>query len=225
MKDLQKNTVPAKDQNASSFFPHINPLDHGEALRVLYVGNSISKHSPKPSIGWHRDCGMAASDEAHDYVHLLQARIEEKHINASYAILQAANFERSFDHIDLFSEKDYDAASTFTPDVIVMFFGANVPREYDEGKPFACTFGEAYHRLRHFLDPHGNARVVHVQGFYIRDAIDEEKRAVAEQHGDPFVTLDEIRTSEETHGEFNHPNDYGMRCIADRIWETLKEWI
>ena len=69
MTDLQKNDVPAVGQVRQSVFIHEN-----SGLRILFAGNSITKHSPRPAMGWLNDCGMAASDEAHDYVHLLLDR-------------------------------------------------------------------------------------------------------------------------------------------------------
>ncbi len=43
--------------------------------RVLFVGNSITLHGPRPQIGWTNNWGMAASARDKDYVHLLQKRI------------------------------------------------------------------------------------------------------------------------------------------------------
>ena len=39
--------------------------------KVLFLGNSITRHGPKADIGWTRDWGMAATSEDKDYVHLL----------------------------------------------------------------------------------------------------------------------------------------------------------
>lgn len=42
------------------------------------------------------------------------------------------------------------------------------------------------------------------------------------QIGDTLIPLDDIRTREDTHGEFNHPGDFGMELIAERFWEYLE---
>ena len=88
MTDLQKNDVPAVGQVRQSVFIHEN-----SGLRILFAGNSITKHSPRPAMGWLNDCGMAASDEAHDYVHLLLDRIRRYDPNPAWAIAQVGSYE------------------------------------------------------------------------------------------------------------------------------------
>ena len=67
--DLQVNPVPAIGQNAEDQ-KAFDPAKKGP--RVLFVGNSITLHSPRPQIGWTSNWGMAASARDKDYVHLLQ---------------------------------------------------------------------------------------------------------------------------------------------------------
>ena len=210
MKDLQKNTVSSKGQNAESFYS----VREGNGRRILFVGNSVTKHGLRPEIGWNRICGMAASDEAHDYVHLCVEELCKTEPDA--------DFEREFDVFDI--ENDLSRSIDYGADVVVMFFGANAPSAYIKGeREFAISFAEAYDRLRCALRRKSNAKVIHLQGFFIRGNIDEERRAVAEKYGDPFLLLGDIRTDEATHGEFNHPNDLGMRKIADVLIPALKE--
>ena len=66
--DLQANPVPAIGQNAKDQ-KVFDPAKKGP--RVLFVGNSITLHGPRPQIGWTNNWGMAASARDKDYVHLL----------------------------------------------------------------------------------------------------------------------------------------------------------
>ena len=73
MKDLQENIIPAEGQNEKDYFSEGNG-----GLKILFVGNSISRHAPKPEVGWTGDWGMAASEAEKDYLHLIVAKIKEK---------------------------------------------------------------------------------------------------------------------------------------------------
>ena len=215
IKDLQKNIVPSSGQNKGNLFLYENT-----GLRILFAGNSITKHSPKPEIGWTKDCGMAASSADKDYVHLLMQKIRQYDPCAAYGIAQVADYECHFQEEEAIER--YRAAADFQADIVLMFFGANVPGEYDTQEHPIRTFGEAYEELRELLSNGCRAAVFHAQCFYIRPKLDEEKRAVAEKYGEPFISLDHIIHREETHGQFNHPNDLGMEEIADTFWQTLE---
>jgi len=221
--DFQYNPVPALGQNAqdqAAFDPE------GTGPRVLFVGNSITLHGPRPQIGWSNNWGMAASSADKDYVHLLQKRIAALRPDAQCCLLQVAGtIERSFFKPDWSCEEHFRWAREFKPDVVVLFFGANVPKEYDAGTmdpPPARSFADALDAFREWIDPEGKARALFCQGFYVRPVLDAEKERVAAKRGDAFVKLDDFRERADAHGRFNHPGDLGMQLIADRIWEHLE---
>lgn len=216
VRDLQENVVPATAQNKKPVFLH---PDSG--LRILFAGNSITKHAPKPEIGWERDCGMAASCLENDYVHLFMRRFrEECDPHAAFCIAQVAPFEHEF--FTMRPEALYQEAADFDADLILMFFGANVDKAYDTNPNPPVRFGEACERLRDFFTPSGRARVFYSQGFYIRPVLDEEKRQAALRRGDGFIRIEDIREREDAHGLFNHPSDLGMRLLADRFFEAMR---
>ncbi len=216
MNDYQKNIVPAVGQNKRNIFVHGN-----DGFKILFVGNSITKHAPKADIGWERDCGMAASSLENDYVHqLIQTIRKEYRKDTSYAIVQAASFEFTYSTAnipELYAEiQDYD------PDIMIMFIGANVTKSYETDPNITVKFGDAYEKLRNYLCGK-NTVVFHSQGFYIRSILDKEKEAVAKKYGDTFIHIEDIRTNPATHDEiYNHPNDFGMEQLAERFWQEIK---
>ncbi len=221
--DFQANPVPAIGQNAKDS-KAFDPAKKGP--RVLFVGNSITLHGPRPSIGWTNNWGMAASARDLDYVHRLQRKIAAASPDAQCCLLQVAGtFERSFFKPGWSCEANFKWAREFRPDVVVMFFGANVPREYDAGTMSpapARSFGDALESFRVYLDPDGKARFLVSQGFYVRPKLDAEKEAVAKRHGDVFVDMTDVRARKDAHGRYNHPGDLGMELIAERFWHHVE---
>ena len=218
MQNFQENIVPPLGQNSQEVFIYNN---QNSKLKILFVGNSITKHDPKPSIGWNRDCWMAASSVEHDYVHLIVKKIMDKYDkNVSYGIAQVAQYERTF--FERSPECDYEEAKEFGANIIIMFYGANVPKDYDTMESPPKTFAKAYGDMRNYLAS-ANTAVYHSMGFYIRPVLDEEKRIVAEENGDKYIDISDIRNLPEAHGQFNHPGDIGMKMIADRFFEAIEE--
>lgn len=217
MKDFQKNIIPAFGQNPNNVYLFDNEKSK---LRILFVGNSITKHAPRPEVGWNNDCGMAASSIEKDYVHLIVKWLQEKYDpNLAFGVAQVAAYERSF--FEKTPSDMYYEAKDFKPNIIIMFFGANVSKNYDTMENPPKRFGAAYEELRNYLAC-DNTKVFHSEGFYIRPVLDYEKNQVAEKYGDTFISMKGINDIPETHGMFNHPGDYGMEQIAKRFFEAIE---
>lgn len=220
MDKFQENIIPASNQNKVSVFE----TEGADGIKILFVGNSITRHSPKPEVGWFNNCGMAASSIEKDYVHLLMDKIRTFDKSASFQIAQVSGYENTFLNQPNDLSK-WQMSADYKADIIIMFFGANVPKTYDTDQNPAITFEEAYEKLRNFFAGNPNAVVFHSQGFYIRPKLEEEKKAVAEKYGDEYISLEHIIHREETHGEFNHPSDLGMSEISDTFWEHIKKTV
>ena len=217
MDKFSENVVPSSNQNNGRFFR----FGSEKGIKILFAGNSVTKHAPKPEIGWEKDCGMAASSIENDYVHLFMDKVYKLDSQASFMIAQVADFESQCtwrpEIIDAYREaENYDA------DIVIMFFGANVPLSYDTNENPKKTFGEAVEELRNILSNNGKSTVFISQGFFGRKKLDAEKKAVAEKYGDTYISLEHIVHRDETHGIFNHPSDCGMKEIAETFFESVE---
>ena len=95
MQQIEKNNVTAENQlNGAGLVSFENP--NGKGVRVMFAGNSITRHAPSPTIGWTLDCGMAASAPEKDYVHLLMQKFRKTDPDAAFCICQVADWERNY---------------------------------------------------------------------------------------------------------------------------------
>ena len=216
---MKKNTVDPQNQLYTRNRVNIlNPA--GKGIRVLFAGNSITRHGPKEEIGWYGNHGMAASCAARDYVHILMERIQQAAPDAVFCVAQVADWE--FNYKNPGSLYDcYAQAQSFGADVLIARFVENCPyNEFDDG-----IFSQEYER---FLDYLGAKAVIYTTGFWNHPA-DRAICRIAEKHGSKAIVLGDLGELDEMKapglfehpGVCHHPGDLGMRAIADRIWPYL----
>ena len=225
MQDFQKNIIPAFGQNPNNVYLFDNEKSK---IRILFVGNSITKHSPRPEVGWNNDCGMAASAPEKDYVHLVMDKVKEKEPDSGYCIAQISSWERIFwDYKYL--EEHFSNAVRYDADVIIIRIGENVP--VDELKNH--SFYDAYKNMIKFFNPDGDKKVIITTSFWYAGSRDKIMCDVAQDLGYPLVTLGDLGELPEMKaiglfehkGVAAHPGDKGMAAIADRIWAELSKMI
>ncbi len=96
--------------------PEKQIVEHSEAeaYKILFVGNSITRHGVYRELDWNIEAGMAASSEAMDYVHVTGKRIEEA--------LGNRKVEVYYGNVNLLID-----AETIPADVLQLL-GSNLPR-------------------------------------------------------------------------------------------------
>lgn len=199
---------------------------NGCGKRILFLGNSITRHGKAPQIDWDRDHGMAATFPELDYVHLTAEAIKKTDPNAAFCVCQAADWERSYStghetfHL-------YDKAKEFSPDVIIMRLAENIPRGGFDGEAFM-------RELNRFLSYLGGdkAQVILTTSFWPHPA-DEYIKKMADKHGYPLASLTELDADPSNRaiglfkhsGVASHPSDKGMLKIAEKILEKYFELV
>ena len=198
------------------------------ATRILFLGNSITRHGPAPKIGWTGDWGMAASEEAKDYVHVLvQALAERWGTRPEFQVHNIATFERQYASYDI--EAIVKAHQEFQPDIVVVAIGENVPGlGSDEAR---AAFKSSLLRLFTGLKENGQPEIVVRSCFWPNKAKDDALRQACEAVGGVFVDNGQLGKDESNYarserdyahaGVAAHPGDRGMKAIADTLFKVI----
>lgn len=196
--------------------------------RMMVIGNSIMNHAPLPAQGWFNTNGMAASAPEKDFVHLLTARLAQQYPQVTVRLVSGGNFERHFGKPDYSIDEFNEPLQQFKPDLIIVRLGENV----DEGDVLSPRNFEAQYRklLERFATYTGQpVKIVCTTSVWKRTQTDIVVRRVATEKG---ITLVDMSTmvGQDQFFAFNeykdaaigaHPNDNGMKRIADLIWAKL----
>ncbi len=216
---IDDNTVSADNQVVKSASSYILGDEDG-SVKIAVLGNSITRHGPKPDIGWNNDFGMAASDREHDYVHRLFSKLTESGKRVCFFVKQFAFWERNL--TGEFAD-DYSDVKEFHPDIVVFRLGENVDSKTD-----ASVFEAETERLLDYVGS-GSAKLLLTTCFWHKDMVDDVIRKICEKHGLTPCELGDLgeRAEMKAIGLFEHggvaahPGDLGMENIAERIFNAL----
>jgi len=194
--------------------------------RILFLGNSITRHGPAPKIGWTGDWGMAATALEKDFVHLVTAGLADR--KPEIRLKNIADFERNLATYDV--EAQLKAELDFKPTLVILAIGENVAAlQTDEAK---ALFKTSLQKLLGALKAAGKPSILVRSCFWedkTKDAILREACAAA---GGTFVDIAALGKDESNYaraerkiehaGVAAHPGDKGMKAIADAILAALK---
>jgi len=215
-----KNTVKATNQVSQNVFT-LGDIEGNP--KIMFLGNSITKHGKKEEIGWYGDWGMGASSIENDYVHICISKILEKYPNSAFCMVQGAVWERSYRDCNF--DEYFKEAATFNPDVIICILSENVINEDFEPDVFINQL----HSLHKYLSGQNtNTKIIVCSNFFNNEEKTKAIKLYSEKYFAEFVFISDIISDKdnlasqfEHEGIKIHPGDKGMRIIADRIMEKF----
>ncbi len=225
MSQIEKNTVSSKNQLRENEYVEIFN-ENDSKIKILFAGNSITKHAPNEKIGWSGNWGMAASSLENDYVHLTVKKLKEQYGKVSYCICQVSEWENNYKNED-FSYDLYAEGREFSADIIVMRCVENCSVvDFDE-----MCFEEEYKKLIDYLNCSKNAKIILTTSFWYHPKVDDIIRKIGKENGYPVVELGQLGEMEEmkaiglfSHGGVAiHPGDLGMKTISEKISEAINQ--
>ena len=225
-EQLKKNTVKADNQiKVGNHIVITN--SNGKGSRVMFLGNSITLHAYKPEIGWHGQWGMAASCEEKDYVHLMMDKINEVNDDPAFCVCQTSYMELHYKE-DYDLQSRYEAAADFGADIIVLRIIENCKADVFDGEKFIFAMEDLFK----YLDKSGKAKFIITSSFWNHPG-DKYLAEFAEKNNYPFVKINDLGEDDsmkaiglfEHKGVANHPGDLGMKMIAERIFDAMKDYL
>ncbi len=224
-KNAKTNTVSSRYQLTDDKRISI-VREENSTHKVLFVGNSITRHAPKPSIGWNHDWGMAASAKEKDYVHLVVKGLKERYGAIDYCIAQMADWECNYTKTEEILNQYYQPARDFEADIIIIRICENITAAMHEEiscKPY-------FDQMIQFMTTDKAKQVIVSDSFWRKDSIEQVILEIIEERGYTYCKLSGLELDEKTmalglfehKGIAVHPGDYGMACIAERILDCIK---
>lgn len=201
-----------------------NPDDYN----YLAIGNSITIHPLNEY--WWNECGMAATSEACDYVHRVTFALDAKYYAYNFYTWEMMGHDRG-ETLSLL-----DGLLSDELDLVTIQLSENA----SDLTTFESDFKEL---IRYVQKGAPDAQVLVIGDFWDQEQKDEMKQQACEETGVQFISLNEIKGLEQYQcgmgtivfdndsnphtvehlGVAGHPGDEGMKWIAEKIIEEVKE--
>jgi len=196
--------------------------------KVLFLGNSITKHGPKADIDWSGNWGMAATAEAKDYVHLVTKALTEKAgVAPEVMVKNIADFERAYSGYDIAAKMK--EAIEFKADLIILAIGENVPGLKTAEDKVKLQAGLT--TLLMALKGERKPTILVRSCFWANAAKDEALQQACTAVGGVYVNIGSLSKDEANYarserpykhaGVANHPGDKGMAAIAAALVKAV----
>ena len=204
-----------------------------DAYNYLAIGNSITKHGITSY--WWNECGMAASRPEKDYFHVVTKYLEKNN-------KEVCSYSVSFKTWEI---QSYDRAETYS--IIEPYLDDSldlITIQLSENVDETDTFAEDFEELIGYIEGKApKAQILVVDDFWDTEEKTKIKQEVSEAMDVEFLSLAEIKDNKDYRighdgvvydmdgqphlvkhmGVKEHPNDKGMKYIADTIIAAIKK--
>lgn len=199
-----------------------------DTLKVVCLGNSITKHPYKPDVEWYADWGMAASKAEYDYCHVLEKKLRVFNNKSSVIPYNVWTFEHNpacnLDSLLFDICKDADIIVIRLGENVrdVKLFEDNIQRLIDKCKSYTQdiiitgNFWMNAPRERVLLNAAYNNDLIFVPLGWIVELQD-----VYPDKGDTIYNINEEAYVLNEEFILTHPNDRGMKMIANAIFNAI----
>lgn len=192
--------------------------------KVVFIGNSITKHGPSKKVDWSGNWGMAASAAEKDYVHIVTAALTKKGKKPPAVLVKnAAAFERGYMTFDM--EKEMKDIFEFGADLVIIALGENVRAFKDDEQK--ALFKKSLKGALLKIKQKSNPLIVIRSCFWANKVKDDLLKEIADEVGGRFVDMSSLSKDKSNfarserdyshEGVAGHPGDKGMKAIADGI--------
>ena len=181
------------------------------AYRVLFIGDSLTYHGQTPNL-WNYDSGMAASSPSQDFVHLVAQHIQDKMGRRPVEILINNGGNGKIGSMLTY----LTGHPELKPSLVILQGGEN--------DPFDASFQDTYQSLLTFYQASRTPYIVLGDWWNSTKSDFDRQQAVA--HGYAWIDLTIINKNPTMSGDggpyhvdgvAKHPNDQGMKAIANAI--------
>jgi len=202
-----------------------------KASKILFLGNSLTLHGPRPDIEWFCNWGMAATAAENDYVHRLTLAIKNRtkgdllldpaDTKGSKGIENIRNIAAVFEvGYRTYEASNLDRQLQWKADIVIVQCGENVPAQDFDAKAFHRALKTLLNDLKAASDPH-----IFVTGniLWSNTGLDDIKKEVCAD--DPtkrtFAGISKYASDVPKYGPVGHPNNQGMKLIADTLFAAI----
>lgn len=192
-----------------------NPSSHPP---IYVIGNSITLNGPLKNTGWTGNWGMAASEKKNDFAHKVGAALNRPVITINFSELEQKPLLAIPKVNDLLLQIPANA-------MVIVELGDNLTLEN------AKDFNKGYEQLLSGLSKLNHK--VCLSTWWARPEKDEILKINCEKFGFHYVDIGDIRgmpvptkykiIDYGNAGITDHPQDYAMKIIAQRIILTIRQ--